>query len=48
MGAMHHTLATLHHMKERTQGICRNDDYESALPRFVHFAAAAMAAPAQP
>jgi len=45
MGALHHTLATLHHMKERTQGICLNDDYEGALHRFVHFAVGAITAP---
>lgn len=47
MGALHHTLATLHHMKERTQGICRNDDRDGALRRFVHFASAAIATPVQ-
>ena len=48
MGALHHTLATLHHMKERTQGICKNDDREGALRRFIHFASNAVTAPAQP
>jgi hypothetical protein len=38
MGAMHHTLATLHQMSELTRGICRNDDHESALRRFLEFA----------
>jgi AcrR family transcriptional regulator len=41
VGAMHHTLATLHRMKDLTRGICRNHDPAGALQRFVPFAAAA-------
>ena len=44
VGAMHHTLATLHCMKELTQGICRNDDHEGALRRFTQFAIVAFTA----
>lgn len=35
IGAMHHTLATLHQMTALTRGICRSDDYEGALARFI-------------
>jgi len=38
VGAMHHALATLHDMKARTNGVCRNDDYEGALRNFTAFA----------
>jgi AcrR family transcriptional regulator len=41
IGAMHHTLATLHRMKDLTRGICRNHDHAGALQRFIPFAAAA-------
>lgn len=37
-GAMFHTLASLHHMKFLTRGICRDNDHAAALPRFVQFA----------
>jgi AcrR family transcriptional regulator len=40
VGAMHHTLSTLHCMKHRTRGICRDDDYQGALRRFMDFAVA--------
>ncbi len=40
VGAMHHTLATLHRMKELTRGICRNNDHAGALRRFIQFAVA--------
>ena len=39
VGAMHHTLATMHRMNELTRGICRNNDLEGALRRFVQFGA---------
>lgn len=45
IGAMHHTLATLHEMRELTRGICRNDDHEGALRRFLQFATATFQAP---
>lgn len=48
VGAMHHTLATLHRMKELTRSICRNDDHEGALRRFIQFAGATFTAPAGP
>jgi len=35
VGALHHTLAIIHQMNILTQGICRNDDYEGALARFI-------------
>lgn len=38
VGALQHTLATLHQMKMRTRGICRDDDPAEALARFVQFA----------
>src|SRR5258708_2370723 len=48
VGAMHHTLATLHRMKDLTRGICRNNDHEGALRRFIPFAVATFTAPAKP
>lgn len=45
MGALHHTLATMHRMKNLTHGICRDHDHEGALPRFILFAVATFAAP---
>lgn len=38
IGALQHTLATLHRMKSLTRGICRDNDPAAALPRFVQFA----------
>lgn len=38
IGALQHTLATLHRMKTLTRGICRDNDHAAALPRFVQFA----------
>lgn len=38
VGAMLHTLASLHRMKFLTRGICRDHDHAAALPRFVQFA----------
>ncbi len=43
VGAMHHAMATLHDMKARTNGVCRNDDPQSALSNFMVFAAQAFA-----
>ena len=37
VGALHHTLATMHRMNELTRGICRNNDREGALRRFIQF-----------
>lgn len=38
VGAMQHTLASMHHMKELTQGICQHHDHAAALSGFVHLA----------
>lgn len=38
VGALQHTLATLHRMKSLTRGICRDNDHAAALSRFVQFA----------
>ena len=46
VGAMQHTFAVLHRMSELTSGICRNDDQEGALRRFIEFAVGAFSAPA--
>lgn len=35
VGAMHHTLATLHQMTSLTRGICRSNDHEGALARLI-------------
>ena len=35
IGAMHHTLATLHCMHQLTKGICKNDDHSAALVRLI-------------
>jgi AcrR family transcriptional regulator len=43
IGAMQHTLATLHQMKALTRGICRDDDHDGALRHFVQSAAALFA-----
>ena len=43
VGAMHHAMATLHDMKSRTNGVCRNDDQEAALRNFIVFAVQAFA-----
>jgi hypothetical protein len=45
LGAMHHTLATLHCMKARTRGLCRDHDHAAALQRFIQFAGGALTAP---
>jgi AcrR family transcriptional regulator len=47
IGALHHSLATLHRMKELTRGICRDNDQAGACRRFVQFATAALAVPAR-
>jgi AcrR family transcriptional regulator len=41
VGALHHAMATLHDMKDRTNGVCRNDDSEGALRNFSAMAAQA-------
>lgn len=45
IGAMQHTLATLHQMSALTHGICRDNDYEGALRRFVASACAVFRQP---
>lgn len=45
IGTMHHTLATLHCMKARTRGLCRDHDHAAALRRFIQFAATTLTAP---
>ena len=47
IGAMHHTLATMHQIGVLTRGICRSDDHEGALARFLTTAAAVFTAPAR-
>ena len=44
VGALHHAAATLHDMKNRTNGFCANDDGATALRNFRPFAVAALAA----
>lgn len=46
VGALQHTLGTLHQMSALTRGICRSDDYEGTLTRFVRFAVGVFTAPA--
>ncbi len=48
IGALQHTLATLHQMKALTRGICRDNDHAGALRRFVQFAEGVFAAGARP
>jgi len=38
IGALHHTLGTLHRMKELTHGLCRDCSGEVALRHFIRFA----------
>ena len=38
IGALFHSLASLHRMKTLTRGLCRDNDHAAALPRFVDFA----------
>jgi AcrR family transcriptional regulator len=45
VGAMQHTLATLHQMGALTRGICRDNDYEGALRRFTAAASAVFLQP---
>lgn len=47
VGAMQHTLATIHEMSTLTRGICRDNDYEGALRRFILAAVAVFTAPAR-
>lgn len=38
VGALHHSLATLHHMRDLTRGICADHDTDSALASYLRFA----------
>ncbi len=44
VGALHHSLATLHEMKSLTRGLCADNDHATALEAFVAFATRAMGA----
>jgi AcrR family transcriptional regulator len=48
IGAMHHSLATLHCMKARTRGLCRDHDHAAALRGFIQFAVGTLTAPVKP
>lgn len=48
VGAMHHTLATIHRMKELTHGLCANNDSEGAMNQFIRFAITTLTAPPNP
>lgn len=45
VGAMHHTLGTLHRMTDLTRGICPNNDYQTARQYFMSSSAAILLAP---
>jgi AcrR family transcriptional regulator len=45
VGAMHHTLATMHRLKDLTRGLCRNNDAPEALRHFTQFAVTTITAP---
>jgi AcrR family transcriptional regulator len=45
VGAMQHTLSTLHQMGALTRGICRSNDYDAALAHFVANAVSVFNAP---
>ena len=42
VGALHHSVATLHGMKSLTQGICTEHEAETALANFVEFSSSSM------
>jgi AcrR family transcriptional regulator len=42
IGALHHSLGTLHRMNALTRGLCRDDDHAGALARFVPWAVRAL------
>jgi AcrR family transcriptional regulator len=42
VGAMHHAIATIHDMRDLTNGLCRDDDPEGALRNFTAFAVRAL------
>jgi AcrR family transcriptional regulator len=45
VGAMQHALSNLHQMSALTRGICRDDDHDCFLARFVEFSAGVFTAP---
>lgn len=45
IGALHHTLATMHRMKQLTRGICQDNDAQTVLHHFVQFASATLTQP---
>jgi len=45
VGALHHTLATMHYMDDLTRGLCRGDHAEQATAHFVRFAVNTIRAP---
>lgn len=46
VGAMHHTLATMHRMKELTRGLCQDNDPNQAMRHFIQSAIVTLTAPA--
>ncbi len=48
VGAMQHTLGTMHQMHALTRGICPDNDHHGALARFVESAVAVLKSPARP
>jgi AcrR family transcriptional regulator len=46
VGALHHTLATMHSINELTRGICRRDDHLGTQHRFIQFAVGTFTIPA--
>jgi AcrR family transcriptional regulator len=46
IGALQHSLATLHRMKSLTRGICRDHDHAAARSRFVQFTSGVFKSPA--
>lgn len=45
VGAMHHTLATMHRMKDLTKGLCRDNDPAEAMRHFSQFAVSTLTSP---
>jgi AcrR family transcriptional regulator len=48
MGAMQHTLSTLHRIADLTHGACQPEDHAALLRRFLDFAEAGFSAPVAP
>jgi AcrR family transcriptional regulator len=45
VGALHHSLVTIHRMRSLTKGICRDHDVEGALERFIVYSTAVILTP---